>query len=145
MDYAKLKAMIDADSGLTAFAQAGNDAGVADSLNAETIPIQVQYQLTTQKVLDVLGPTRGTAVMTALRGQSGFGEIVKLMDQPTAGVNLNHPDADAMFAALVSLSILTQAESTQILALRDAKVSPAVQSLGRSVSHLDVSTALRSL
>jgi hypothetical protein len=133
--------LIQADAQLVAKAEAGDCIGVADALNARTIDVQAPYQLTTLKVLDVLGPIRGTAVMKAIRGLDSFSEIVPLMDQVAAGVNLNHADADAMFAQLVTASILTQPEADQILALRAAKTSKAEQSLGRTVSHLDVAAA----
>lgn len=144
MDYAKLRAMIDADPALSAMAEAGDDGGIAASLDAPSIAVQVQYQLTTLKVLDVLGPSRGTVVMKALRSLPDFSEIVPLMDRPEAGVNLNHPDADAMFAQLAAASILTADEGAALLALRESKTSPAAQALGGPITHLDVAQAMRS-
>lgn len=141
MDYPALLELIEADAGLAALAEAGDCIGVAAALNDPTIAVVAQYQLTTLKVLDVLGPIRGAAVMAALRAIPAFGEIVKLMDQIAAGVNLKHADSDAMFAVLVGSSVLTQAESDAILALRIVHVGVAEQQLGQSVAHTDVALA----
>lgn len=144
MDLIALKALISADSSLTALANAGNDIGVADSLNSKNISVHVQFQLTTLKVMDVLGPIRGTTVMASIRADATYNEIVKLMDDINAGVNLNHPDADTMFGMLITSNILTQAESDQILALRNSMISLAEQQLGRDVTHLEIAEAWRN-
>lgn len=144
MDYAALKALIGADASLVAMAVAGNDGGVADSLNAPVVVTSVQYQLTTLSVLNILGPIRGTSVMTALRAAPEFVEIVRLMDDVAAGVNLNHPDSDTMFGMLVQGAILTQSESDSILALRNLLIGKAQHILGQPVTHIDIALAWRS-
>lgn len=141
MDYQALLNLIEADSGLTALAEAGNCIGVAAGLNNPTIAVSVQYQLTALKVMDVLGPIRGTQVMEALRANPLFVEIVKLMDNIDAGVNLKHPESTTMFNMLVLGQTITQSESDALLGLRTAHIGLAEQELGQSVTHTDVANA----
>lgn len=144
MDYPALKALIEGDQAVKAMAEAGNDSGVAAALNAPTIPATKQYMLTTFRVLAVLGMIRGTQVMAALRASQDYAEVVRLMDNIEAGIDVNYPGSDLMFAALVAGGVLTSGESAAILALRNTQVSRAVQTLGVEITHTDVAVAWRS-
>src|SRR5690606_13998063 len=96
------------DPNLLSMAQNGNHAGVADTLNALTLEVMGAYQLTTTDVLDVLGPIRGTEVITALRSVPEFVELMKLMDDRFVGININHPESSAIFTLLVTAEIITE-------------------------------------
>lgn len=140
MNDVELRSLIEANPAIQAKVEAGNHKGAADDLNARTAPVIRQYQLTTTDVMDLLGPVRGTEVMTALRAIASMTELVRLMDD-RAGANIAHRDADAVFASLVSGSVITSDERDQILALRNTMTSLAEQALGHTVHHLDIARA----
>lgn len=141
MDYTALLSLIENDSELVAKMESGDHVGVAEALNSKNISTTKKYQLTTIDVMDLFGPSRGTEIMTVLRSLPEFSELIKLMDDRNAGVNINHRDADSVFESLVQGEIITDEERDQIILLRDVMISKAEQTLGKLVHHLDVAQA----
>lgn len=122
-----------------------NDVKIAAFLNNATIQIGNTFNLDTKTVLNLLGPIRGTVVMQAIRNIPEMVEIVKVMDQIGIGVDINHPDSSAMFSILISKSIITTEETSQILSFAKKMIGLAESNLGYVVTVNEVSNTLNGV
>src|SRR5690606_13789543 len=105
----------------------------------------IQTLIFTTTILTLFNPIRGSEIITDLRGIASFSELMKLLDNMGAGIDLNHPSAGLILSDLVSNSVITETEKNQLLDLRKTKTSIAIQNFNREVDHLDVGIALNIL
>jgi len=145
VDSAALKALIDATPALKAMGGAGDDAGIAASLNAPTATLGPKpgTWVTELGILDILGPEAGEAALQGLEAAAGsnpvIARVVRILKQasgignPGSGIDLGSPATRAMLAALRGTA-LSKASADALLAAGGRPYSLAELTWGDGVT-----------
>lgn len=142
---ADLRAMIVADDSLRAMGNAGNDAGIAASLNAPSVSIH--RKITKQAILRWAASTGGlkklrTAIAERQNGLQAASEAALAMlssELPTMAIDA---EIVAMLDALVAGGVLAESDKTAFLNRAAETVGEAEYALGQPVTDEDVSASL---
>lgn len=124
-------------------AEQGCDAGIPALLRAEPDwpHVAKRYDLTRKKLLDLLGPLRGAAVLTAMLAvaadanhvlQPVLSQLLPLLDGE--GLNLGHRDAPALLTALAAQQLLTAEEAEELRALAEELEPVTTADVSRALS-----------
>jgi len=79
-----------------------------DYFLGETTGIQPGYRLTSTKVMNLLGPSRGSVVLGTLQQSSPM--VVTLLAPSEGGLDLGHSDSPAFLQSLVDAGTISEAE-----------------------------------
>lgn len=142
---ADLRAMIVADDSLRAMGNAGNDAGIAASLNAPSV--SVYRRITKQAILRWAASTGGlkklrTAIAERQNGLQAASEAALAMlssELPTMAIDA---EIVAMLDTLVAGGVFAESDKTAFMSRAAELIGIAESSLGTAITADDVSASL---
>lgn len=122
------------------------DQSLADLLNAPAGTRLIDRYIDAVGLMAELGTATGAAVLGKLDAAQAAVPALKwamIALQSDRGINVGHPETQAMLDDLAQANVLTQAEADSVKALGVAPSSLAYGLFGRPVTAADVSIALR--
>ena len=149
MDYVALKAEIDTGplaATLAPMVTAGNDAGIADALNAKNIVVkgklETHYIRQYLMLVDLLIPIETTVTPTCIAATRAM-DVFPIFDLSDTTILAKFTQVIDGLVDEPLVPDFNVVHRDTILGLADIKISRAEQVLGHSITHADVAVALR--